>query len=80
MNDIRTSATPFQKREVGNVVLRTFLKIFAPYVTCYNTINIRRPDISLVPCLNSIVLAFHTQNKIRMHPSISLKMAEVMTH
>lgn len=47
MNDIRTPATPFQKREVGNFVLRTFLKIFAPYVTCYNTVNIRRPDISL---------------------------------
>ena len=78
MNDIRTPATPFQKRDVGNFALRTFLKIFAPYVTCYNTVNIRRPDIT-VPCLNSIVLAFHTQNKIRIHPSVSLKMAEVMT-
>lgn len=47
MNDIRTPATPFQKLEIGNFVLRTFLKIFAPYVTCYNTVNIRRPDISL---------------------------------
>ena len=33
----------------------------------------------IVPCLNSIVLAFHMQNEIIIHPSVSLKMAEVMT-
>ena len=56
MNDIRTPATPFQKREIGNFVLRTFLKIFAPYVTCYKSVNIRRPDISIiVPCFVGIL-------------------------
>ena len=47
MNDIRTPATPFQKREIVNFILRTFLKIVGPYVICYNTANIRRPDRSL---------------------------------
>ena len=42
-----SNAIKVQKREIGNFVLRTFLKIFAPYVTCYSTVNIRRPDISL---------------------------------
>ena len=47
MNDIRTPATPFQKCESGNFILRTFLKMFAPYVTCYKTVIIRRPDRSV---------------------------------
>ena len=45
MNDIRT-ATPFQKCGIVNFILRTFLKIFAPF-PCYNAVNIRRPDMSL---------------------------------
>ena len=47
MNDIRTTATPFQKYEIGKFILCTFLKIFALYVTCYKTANMRRPDMSL---------------------------------
>ena len=47
MDFIRTPATPFQKCEIGNFILRTFLKIFADYVTCYKTVIIRRPDWSV---------------------------------
>ena len=47
MKDIRTSVTPFQKCEIGNFIFRTFLNVFAPYVTCYKTVNIRRQDRSL---------------------------------
>ena len=46
MNDIRTTATPFQKCGIVNFILRTFLNIFAPF-PCYKTVNIRRPDMSL---------------------------------
>ena len=47
MNDIRTPATPLRKCQIGNFNLRTFLKIFAPYVTCYKTVIMRRPDRSV---------------------------------
>ena len=47
MNDIRTTATPFPKCEIGKFILCTFLKIFALSVTCYKTTNMRRPDMSL---------------------------------
>ena len=47
MNDIRTTATPFQKCEIIQFILCTFLNIFALYVTCYKTANMRRPDMSL---------------------------------
>ena len=67
MNDIRTPATPFQKCEIGNFILRTFLKIFAPYVTCCNTVIIRRPDRPVYHVRR--VLAFHTQKEIRIRPS-----------
>ena len=31
----QNTATPFQKCEFGNLILRTFLKIFAPCKNCY---------------------------------------------
>ena len=33
--------------EIGKFILCTFLKIFALYVTCYKTANMRRPYMSL---------------------------------
>ena len=61
MNDIRTPATPFQKCEIRNFILRTFLKICALYVTCYKTANTRIPDMSFT-MFEQYVLFFQMQN------------------
>ena len=73
MNDIRTPATPFQKREIGNFILRTFLKIFAPYVTCYKTVIIRRPDTSVYHVRTVWYLLSIRKKEIRIRPSFFFK-------